>query len=340
MRKPRVAYAAVVRLCALVGLVLITVPPLLREATAKPCALNQDKSCKDLGASCDYDGGRDNGVCLEKGGACFCKQRPGAMDLFNNSNSAGVANHPTNPTLFTLHAPASISELVSYHWNNGRGARPGTIGLRSQTGQAFGPFAARGVAGQGGAPNVNWVATPNATLPAGTYTVLDSDPGTWSHNPQSFSRGFVIVRGSLLAAKATPPSWPGQPAFPPTSGTPAPVGPPPVPKRPDVQKPPEGAEEARLCPKWDKVDELIAGFDCDSLAKAKKELDEHRHLFCRKDCEQYRCTEKDAFCGGGPFYNAGGIQCFIAKLSSCPDGQAIECSQRVFQCYCECGKRK
>jgi len=125
-------------------------------------------------------------------------------DLFNNSNSAGVANHPTNPTMFTLNARASISELVTYHWNNGRGARPGTIGLRSQTGQIFGPFAARGVAGQGGAPNVNWVATPNATLPAGTYTVLDSDPGTWSHNSQSFSRGFVIVRGSLLAPKATP----------------------------------------------------------------------------------------------------------------------------------------
>ena len=80
-------------------------------------------------------------------------------NLFNNSNSAGVANHPTNPTMFTLNAPASISELVTYHWNNGRGARPGTIGLRSQTGQIFGPFAARGVAGQGGVPRFVFKAT-------------------------------------------------------------------------------------------------------------------------------------------------------------------------------------
>ncbi len=125
-------------------------------------------------------------------------------DLFNNTNTGGTANRPTNPTVFTLNAAARISELVTYHWNNGRGATPGTIGLRSQNGQTFGPFAARGVAGQGNAPNVNWVAPANVTVPAGTYTVRDSDPGTWSHNPQSFSRGFAIVRGSLVAGGAPP----------------------------------------------------------------------------------------------------------------------------------------
>ena len=131
-----------------------------------------------------------------------------AADLFNNTNISGTLNRPTNPTVFTLNAPAQIAALVTYHWNNGRGAAPGTIGLRSQNGQTFGPFAARGTAGQGGAPNVNWVATVNVTVPAGTYTVLDSDPATWSHIPQSLSRGFTIVRGSLVATAPAPPPGP------------------------------------------------------------------------------------------------------------------------------------
>ncbi len=61
-----------------------------------------------------------------------------AADLFNNTNTDGVANQPTNPTVFTLHGPANITELVTYHWNNGRGARPGTIGLQYQNGHTTG----------------------------------------------------------------------------------------------------------------------------------------------------------------------------------------------------------
>ncbi len=138
----------------------------------------------------------------------------GAADLFNNWNTGGVANNPTNPTVFTLTAAAHITELATYHWNNGQGATPGTISLRSQTGQVFGPFQARGASGQAGAPNVNWVADINVTVPAGTYTVLDSNPNTWSHNPQSQSRGFAAVRGSPApGAVAVPP--PGPAAHPP-----------------------------------------------------------------------------------------------------------------------------
>ncbi|PYT04950.1 MAG: hypothetical protein DMF60_13620, partial [Acidobacteria bacterium] len=127
-------------------------------------------------------------------------------DLFNNFNVSSIAgpNAPIFNPVFTLPGAARITELVTYHWNNGQGATPGTISLRDQTNRVYGPFAARGESGQGGAPNVNWVATVNLTVPAGTFIVFDSEPGTWSRNaqPPSFYRGFVIVRGQFLQGSA------------------------------------------------------------------------------------------------------------------------------------------
>ena len=134
-----------------------------------------------------------------------------ANDLFNNTNTLGTLNHAPNSAFFQLIAPAHITELATYHWNNGRGAVPGTISLRHQSGQIFGPFQTHGSNGQWGAPNVNWVADVNITIPPGAYIVLDSDPNTWSHNPQSGYRGFAIVRGSYLPPTPQPRSNP-QPA--------------------------------------------------------------------------------------------------------------------------------
>ncbi len=88
----------------------------------------------------------------------------GAADLFNNTNGGGVLNRAPNPAFFTLSAPAHVTQLVTYHWNNGRGAFPGTISLRYQNGQIFGPFPARGYQGQGGAPNLSWMADVNVTI--------------------------------------------------------------------------------------------------------------------------------------------------------------------------------
>lgn len=162
------------------------------------------------------------GLAVFAGGAGAANaQRP---DLFNNTNVGSVANGPRLPTVFTLASPALVSEIQTYHWNFGRGAHPGTIGLRRQDGVHYGPFAVRASSGQGGAPNVNWVATANVTLPAGTYTVLDSDPNTWSQNVQSGGRGFAIVRGLYVSASPTPPAPRRQPNCPslpaPRPGTP------------------------------------------------------------------------------------------------------------------------
>ncbi|MGZ9190602.1 MAG: hypothetical protein ACXW39_11160, partial [Nitrospira sp.] len=72
--------------------------------------------------------------------------------------------------------------------------RGGTIALRDATGLLFGPWGVAGSAGQGGVPNAFWTATPNVTLPAGTYTIIDSEPTTWSQNSQSGNRGFSTVK--------------------------------------------------------------------------------------------------------------------------------------------------
>jgi hypothetical protein len=127
------------------------------------------------------------------------------LDLFNNTNIDTVFNGPPpNVTAFSIAVPARIKQLVTYHWNNGTGDPPGAIGLRDQNGTPFGTFPAHGVPGQGGVPNANWVADLNQIIPAGTYTVIDSNPPAWSYNQQSLSAGFAIVRGSLSFVGRTP----------------------------------------------------------------------------------------------------------------------------------------
>lgn len=118
-----------------------------------------------------------------------------AIELFNNWNKAMVYNGPTGSTYFYLSRQTTITRIITYHWNNGRGRSPGQIALLGPDGRVYGPWNAAGTSGTGGASNVNWIVTPNITLPAGLYLVNDSDPSTWSHNSGSFGSGFTSVSG-------------------------------------------------------------------------------------------------------------------------------------------------
>lgn len=115
--------------------------------------------------------------------------------LFNNFNSAGVVDQARSPTTFTLSAAKVITTIQTYHWNSGRGKAPGTIKLVSSRGQSFGPWQASGSDGQGGVKNAFWTVTPSVSVPAGTYTVVDSNPPSWSNNSESGFRGFAKVDG-------------------------------------------------------------------------------------------------------------------------------------------------
>lgn len=154
----------------------------------------------------------------------------GAATLFNNTNGQAVSNNPSVATTFEPTCNAHVSQLVTYHWNGGRGSAPGTISLRSNaTGQTYGPFPAQGSAGQNNAPNVNWTANVSIDLPGGaTYVVEDSDKATWSTNFGSGNRGFAEIVGECasVAQKTLAPA--GAPAAPLVIRTVAPVPPAPA----------------------------------------------------------------------------------------------------------------
>lgn len=115
--------------------------------------------------------------------------------LFDNGNIAGVQNAPTKETQFTLDKTRHITKITDYHWNNAKGSTPGTIGLKDSSGKTYGPWQTTGTDGQGGVKNAYWHAVPDVDVPAGTYTIIDSEPATWAQNSGSQGTGMTIVYG-------------------------------------------------------------------------------------------------------------------------------------------------
>lgn len=133
---------------------------------------------------------------------------PGTMPqqesvIYTNGNIYTVYNGPTEPTRFVLPRAMVVTTIANYHWNNARGARPGTIELRDANGQTYGPWSASGSPGMYGVPNANWTVSANLTLEAGEYTVIDSDNPTWSHNSRSANAGMTTIKG-YSAGEPTP----------------------------------------------------------------------------------------------------------------------------------------
>jgi len=115
--------------------------------------------------------------------------------LFSNANTGGVSGGGTPPT-FTLASTTKITELTTYHYVSGGGPAPGTISLRAQDGTIYGPFQATGGTGQGGVANATWTIKPeDLVLPAGSYTIIDSDPATFSQDGGSGGVGMVWLSG-------------------------------------------------------------------------------------------------------------------------------------------------
>lgn len=108
--------------------------------------------------------------------------------LFKTGNDYAVFNGGTPPS-FVAKTPVTITQIMTYHWNGGRGSNGGTIALRNTDGKVFGPWA---VTVRNG---VYWEVNRNITLPPGTYTVIDSDPATWAQNSASGGKGMVEIKG-------------------------------------------------------------------------------------------------------------------------------------------------
>jgi hypothetical protein len=109
--------------------------------------------------------------------------------LFNNGDTNGVNNNPPRPTTFTTSSTITIASITTYHWNAGKGAAPGTIGLRDGNGNEVGSWPAAALG-----DNITfWYVRPKVKIGPGTYTVIDSSPMTWSYTRQSGEMGFTLV---------------------------------------------------------------------------------------------------------------------------------------------------
>ncbi|MFL5296082.1 MAG: hypothetical protein ACJ798_06840 [Phenylobacterium sp.] len=132
-----------------------------------------------------------------------------ARDLCNNFNTDGVTNPPRAQTYCGLPSAAGqtatyhVTQLVTYHYNAGRGAAPGMISLRGTNGRMY-SFLAHDDAGRRGLPSYNWIADVNMDVPADNYAVIDSDWNSWSNNARSGGWGFAIVRGDQVSATPLP----------------------------------------------------------------------------------------------------------------------------------------
>lgn len=129
------------------------------------------------------------------------------VEIANVNNVGGVRNKPTAPTRITVRSSYMVTFIQTYHWNSGRGtSRAGTIGLRRSNGKMYGPWRAYGTPGQGGVKNAYWQVEPNVVIPAGTYTIIDSNPSTWAQNSQSGGKGFATVKGYAVTGTTKPPT--------------------------------------------------------------------------------------------------------------------------------------
>ncbi len=124
-------------------------------------------------------------------------QAPSRADpvVFDNGNIYVVYTQPDSAPILWLERRTRITAITTYHWNDGRGADPGFIGLADTGGRVFGPWGAEGFPGQGGVRDAYWTVRPNITLPAGSYTVIDSDPESWAHNEATGGAGMVRIEG-------------------------------------------------------------------------------------------------------------------------------------------------
>lgn len=110
------------------------------------------------------------------------------VQIFKVGNDNAVSNGGTPPS-FTTGKAYWFKDISTYHWNGGKGQAAGTIAIKSADGKVYGPWQAELSSG------VYWIAKPEITLPAGSYTVIDSDPATLAQNGGTGGQGMAWATG-------------------------------------------------------------------------------------------------------------------------------------------------
>jgi len=119
-------------------------------------------------------------------------------------NKGAVKNRPRKPVIIDTPNPILVKSIRTYHWNSGRGRRPGSIAIRGSDGRTFGPWPAKGLRGSGGVRNAYWYVQPEIVLPPGKYQLIDSNPATWATNVAAGGKGFVVMKYQEARATPTP----------------------------------------------------------------------------------------------------------------------------------------
>jgi hypothetical protein len=119
------------------------------------------------------------------------------VQLYTIGNQDAVMPGATAPSRFTVvSGPVTIRSLSTYHSLSSHGlSSTGQVGLRDSNGKTYGPWQTIGRPGAGGLANAIWFAPVDIVLPPGTYTVIDSDPYTWSANAGTGGAGMFWVTG-------------------------------------------------------------------------------------------------------------------------------------------------
>lgn len=116
---------------------------------------------------------------------------PIEVALFDNWNGGSVESGPLDATTFTVNETRHITYLDTFHFFIGNEPR-GTIALRHSDDTLYGPWPVIGLDASG-TINGRWACYPDVDIKPGTYTVVDSNPETWSMNSTSNFRGFARV---------------------------------------------------------------------------------------------------------------------------------------------------
>lgn len=113
--------------------------------------------------------------------------------IWKAGNDGGIEGGGGTPPKVTQDRDYYVDEIATYHAGYGKDAPDpsGTISLKAADGTVFGPYETT-------VRNKSyWIATPNEVIPAGTYTLIDSDPSTWAQNSASGGTGMGWAYGVI-----------------------------------------------------------------------------------------------------------------------------------------------
>lgn len=114
-----------------------------------------------------------------------------AVLIWKAGNDGGIDGGGGKPPTVIHDQDYYVTEIATYHSGYGLDAPDpsGTISLKAADGTVYGPWETT-------VRNRSyWIATPNEVIPAGTYTLIDSDPSTWAQNSGSGGTGMGWAYG-------------------------------------------------------------------------------------------------------------------------------------------------